>query len=123
MIAGMGTDIVEIRRIAAKEQLIAGHVLNEREQAFSADWCGSRKTEFLAGRWAAKEAFAKALGTGIGEHCSFDQITVLPDDKGRPVVSVTGNAEKTLNALGVSRIHVSISHERDYAVATVILEK
>ncbi len=123
MIAGMGTDIVEIKRIAEKEQWIAGYVLSEREQAFSANWCGARKTEFLAGRWAAKEAFAKALGTGIGEHCSFDHISILPDDKGRPVVSVTGNAEKTLNALEVLRIHVSISHERNYAVATVILEK
>ncbi len=126
MILGLGTDIVEIERIAAsraKTELWERYVLTEEElRHISGYGSEQRKIEFLAGRWAAKEAFAKALGTGIGEHCSFRQITVLPDPLGCPVVTVSGAAKILLDKKGVRKIHVSISHERSYAVATVIFE-
>ncbi len=125
MIVGTGTDIVEIERIAnavRKRPELLSYVLSSRELELAAGLRERRKNEFLAGRWAAKEAFAKALGTGIGEHCSFDQITILPDKKGCPAVTLSGAAEKTFAGLGAEKIHLSISHERNYAVATVILE-
>lgn len=81
-----------------------------------------RRIEFLAGRWAAKEAFAKALGCGITDKCRLNEITVLNDDAGRPVMTVAGAAKETMRSMSVSKIHISISHEKAYATAVVILE-
>jgi holo-[acyl-carrier protein] synthase len=124
MIAGLGTDIVEIGRI--KEMLekhrnsFIHHILTEQELAEAE----SRKdfSAYCAGRWAAKEALSKALGCGIGEHCSWKDIRILNGGKGRPDIQLCGKAFETAEKLGVNSIHLSISHEKQYAVATVILE-
>lgn len=128
MILGIGTDIVEIARIRAAWERNPGHfadtilapgeklLLQERKSA-------EKKAEFLAGRWAAKEAFAKALGTGMGEGCSLFEIEILPDEKGAPVLSALyGKAQKSASEKGVKRVCISISHEKNYAVSTVLLE-
>ena len=78
--------------------------------------------EFIAGRWAAKEAFSKALGTGMCAECAFVEIEVLSDERGKPFIRLYAATAETAKRLGVSRIHVSISHERELATAFVVLE-
>ncbi len=83
MIIGIGNDITEcarIRTVLEKHgKTFLDHLLTEREQSLA----GGR-LEFYAGRWAAKEAVAKALGCGIGTHCAFTDIEILNDEAGRP---------------------------------------
>lgn len=79
--------------------------------------------EYFAGRWCAKEALSKALKCGIGAKCAWQDISILNDDGGAPAATLTGSALETARQFGVINIHVSISHEREFAAATVILEK
>ena len=123
MIKGLGIDIVETARI---RQVIERHgeqflnrVYTPAEQAVGKIRASAQ--HFYAGRWAAKEAAAKALGCGIGENCAFTDIEILNDDRGRPVMTFSGNAAELANELGVTDIKLSISHENSYAVATVVL--
>ncbi len=76
----------------------------------------------LAARFAAKEAFLKALGTGLRDGLSWQQIGVVRDQLGCPSLDLSGRAAELLAARGASRAHLSFSHDGDYAVATVILE-
>ena len=121
MITGIGNDITECARIrAAAEkhgQAFLDHLLTPREQAESRN-----AVSYYAGRWAAKEALSKALGCGIGAHCAFTDIEILNDPAGRPEAKFSGAAKKTADSLGVTRIHLTISHEREYAIATAVLE-
>lgn len=121
-IIGLGTDIVEMARL--KAALDNFETFRERVYTPAEQTLGSIKSEnlaFYAGRWAAKEAASKALGCGIGEKCSFTDIEILNADDGRPVLTLSGAAAQLASSLGVSEISISISHERHYAVATVIL--
>ncbi|TLS34903.1 holo-ACP synthase [Pseudalkalibacillus caeni] len=114
MIIGTGIDIVEIERIKGsfeRNERFADRILTEGEKDKFNTLSGHRKMEFLAGRFAAKEAFAKAKGTGIGE-LSFKDIEVLNDASGAPFIK----SETKDN------VHLSISHSKHYAVAQVILE-
>ena len=121
MIAGLGNDITECARIeqvlAKHGDLFLDHLLTAREKAES-----DGRLSYYAGRWAAKEAVSKALGCGIGEHCAFADIEILNNEAGKPEVKLAGAAEITAKRLNVSRIHLSISHERNYAIATAVLE-
>ena len=122
-IIGLGTDIVEVDRIRKvlssfddhfKERLCTPEELAAAERL-------KDQASYFAGRWAAKEAAAKALGCGIGEKCALTDIEIGNDPCGRPVMRFSGMAENTAAALGVTDIKVSISHEKHYAAATVIL--
>lgn len=119
MIKGIGIDIVEIKRIQTimdRQPKFQKRVLTEKElELYEALTSNGRKTEFLAGRFAAKEAFAKAKGTGFGKELGFHDIEILRNELGKPVVHFTSNGEET--------IHISISHSSEYAVAQVILEE
>lgn len=121
MIAGLGNDITECARIEqALEkhgELFLDHLLTGREKTESRN-----RLSYYAGRWAAKEALAKALGCGIGEKCAFTDIEILDNEAGKPEVHLSGAAEITAKQLKAGRIHLSISHEKDYAVATAVLE-
>ncbi len=122
MIVGIGTDLAECARI---ERLFKLHGEHFQRRVLTHEECAECDgISYLAGRWCAKEALAKALGTGIGAQCAFEDICVLRDSaSGRPVMTLSGNAKRTAEKLGVKRIHLSISHEKHYAVATVILER
>lgn len=124
MIAGVGTDIVSIARVAA---VLARHgdrfvarvlVVDERER-LPAD---ARRARWLAKRWAAKEAVAKAFGTGIGGQLGFQDIIIGSDAAGRPQVSLQGAGASLARARGVARVHLSLSDEQDTALAFVVLE-
>ncbi|HLR62943.1 MAG TPA: holo-ACP synthase [Lentibacillus sp.] len=117
MIKGIGIDLIELDRIQHSVQRngrFAGRILTQSEKAFyDALKNNRRQIEYLAGRFAAKEAFSKAAGRGIGK-LSFKNIEVTTDTYGAPVMDVAGYENWN--------IFISITHSRDYAVAQVVLE-
>lgn len=123
-IVGLGTDIVEIRRIEqslARTPRLSERILTEVEREFFA--LHRQPARYLAKRFAAKEAAAKALGTGIAKGVSFLDFTVSNDVLGRPVLTLSGAALARAEQLQVSAIWLSLTDEQAYASATVILEK
>jgi len=125
MILGIGTDIVEVTRI---KKMLENHSDSFKEKIFrpeEQEEASLRKSqsEYYAGRWAAKEAVAKALNCGIGKKCGWLDICTLNSESGKPETSLSGNAARTADIMGVKNIHVSITHEKDYACATAVLEK
>ena len=126
MILGLGMDIVEIERLAASidrsGDSFLRHVYTAREIEAAPPLSSKRRLEYLAGRWAAKEAVAKALGTGICEKCPMREIDIVNDEAGRPVIMLTGRAAETAASKGVAVWHLTITHERNYAAATAVCE-
>lgn len=122
-VLGLGTDIVEIARIEAQlargGDRLAKRVLTEAEYARFQTL--SEPVRFLAKRFAAKEAAAKALGTGIGRGVSFQHIHISNNADGAPQLEFSDGARQRLETLGATRALLSIADERHYAVATVIL--
>lgn len=123
MIVSIGVDVVEIRRIEEslerKGDRLARRILGEAEWK---EWLGRRdRAAYLAGRFAAKEAVAKAMGTGLGK-AGFRDIEVLSSG-GAPRLRLTGFAARSSEALGIDRWHLSISHGRDVAVAMAVAER
>ncbi len=124
MIVGIGVDIAEVarftklsarfgerfaRRILTDEELLE---FDRRQQSIS----------YLATRFAAKEAVAKALGTGIGEQLGFHSIQVDNDAQGKPRLQLLGNATALLGSLEIKNAMISLSDEKHYVVAMVVLE-
>lgn len=123
MILGTGIDIIEIDRIAKAVQKNPSFV----ERYFSPlerQYFQSRKMryEVIAGNFAAKEAFSKALGTGI-RNFALHEVEVLRDPLGKPYINLYGAALTIYTELKIDGLHVSISHCKDYAIASVIAEK
>ena len=121
-IIGIGTDIIECLRIA---QMIERHgelfitrVYTDHEIAY----CSGRKaaTQHYAGRWAAKEAVLKALGTGWRRGISWRDIEVRNQSSGAPTVALRGGAREVLEQAGIQRIHLIISHCRSHAIAYAV---
>ena len=124
MIYGVGTDSVNIDRIQKiilknREGFIK-RVLTEHEQALFANKADS--AAFCAKRFAAKEAFSKALGTGIGKVVSFQDLTVRNNENGKPQFIPSEKLRLYLLEKGIKQAHLSISDESQNAVAFVILE-
>ena len=116
MIVGHGIDIEELASIqeaVERKDSFAQRVLTVKELERFTGLKGRRKIEYLAGRWSAKEAFAKAMGTGIGK-LSFQDLEILNDEKGAPYFN---------QAPFSGNIWLSISHTEQYATASVILEE
>jgi len=124
VIYGVGIDIVRVERMAANlqrfGQRFARRILTENEQQ---DFAGSpRPAHFLAKRFAAKEAAAKALGLGISQGLSFRQIGVGHDQRGKPRLEYSGRAAAFCREQGIGPSHLSLADEQDYAIAFVTLE-
>ncbi len=122
MIRGIGTDIVEIARIAKaiRRERFLFRVFSEEEiNRYGEKGC---RAETLAGCFAAKEAFAKALGTGF-RGFSFCDISVQTDDMGKPCLILSKKLKSLPCTQGISAIHLSISHSNENAIAFVILEE
>lgn len=122
MIIGTGIDLVEIHRMkkAVENPLFVQRVFTSPEQAY----CNSRGRQgaaSYAARFAAKEAVMKALGTGLTGGGTWQDVEVLPDDQGKPVMKLTGHFAQLAESLGVAQIFVSLSHAQEYAVAQVLL--
>lgn len=121
MILGVGCDLVKIARIekAMGNPRFAERIFTAEEREFFAR--SGTPGQFAAGRWAAKEAVAKALGTGLSL-CPPDCVEVLPDALGKPNTVLSGAALERMKALGGSSVRVSITHEGEYAMAFAVLE-
>ncbi len=121
-VLGIGTDIVECLRIA---QMIERHgelFIDRVYTAVEIEYCRSRKqaTQHFAGRWAAKEAILKAMGTGWRRGISWRDIEVRNNEGGKPTVALRGGAREVVEHLGVGDILVTISHCRSHATAFAI---
>ncbi|TQK49593.1 holo-[acyl-carrier-protein] synthase [Brevibacillus sp. AG162] len=127
MIIGTGVDIVEIERMATlikRQESAIKRFLTTDEQQLLHGKSETRQAEMVAGRFAAKEAGAKALGTGIGAVLSFLDMEILPNHSGKPVMTIKNEVYSKLD-LDPARIHihVSISHSQTHAIAQVIIEE
>ena len=124
MIYGVGTDIVNINRV--KKILLKNRdgfinrVLSEHEQALFANKADS--AAYCAKRFAAKEAFAKALGTGIGRVVSFQDLTIRNNENGKPHFIPSEKLRQYLVKKNIKQAHLSISDESQNAIAFVVLE-
>lgn len=123
MIHGVGTDLVHIPRM---EGLLLRHgmkfarrILADSE--FVEFQQSTKPAEFLAKRFAAKEATAKALGTGFSNGLSLKHIAVRHDELGRPTLDYSGSGAELVERLAIEHSHLSLSDERDYALAFVTL--
>ena len=123
MIIGIGTDIVNINRIAESlertGERLARRILTDAEFTIFQEKHNS--AAFLAKRFAAKEAAVKALGTGIGR-VSWQDLHVSNNDQGAPLLTASGNAAEIMLERGATHLHLSLSDEEDVALAFVILE-
>ena len=124
MIYGVGTDIVSIERIQEilnkNRDGFINRVLTEHERALFANKADS--AAFCAKRFAAKEAFSKALGTGIGRVVSFQDLTVRKNENGKPYFMPSEKLRLYLQEKGIKQGHLSISDETLNALAFVVLE-
>jgi holo-[acyl-carrier protein] synthase len=121
-IVGIGTDIVECLRIGRMIEEHGELFLTRVYTAREIRYCQARKmaTEHFAGRWAAKEAILKCLGTGWKRGISWTDMEVCNDVSGQPRVHVCGAAREHARQLGISDILLTLSHCRSYATATAI---
>lgn len=123
MIFGIGTDIIEVRRVGdklARTKRLKEKVFTPRE----IEYCEARKmsAQHFAARFSAKEAFLKAMGTGWSGGSKFDEIEVVNDALGKPELFVHGKVKEFCEAHGITGMEVSLSHIKDLAQAVVVLE-
>ncbi len=121
-IIGIGTDITECLRIARMIERHGELFIGRIYTADEIQYCQSRRqaTQHFTGRWAAKEAILKALGTGWVKGISWRDIEILNEASGKPVVGLRDGAEKVARQLGISKMLVSISHCHTHATAYAI---
>jgi holo-[acyl-carrier protein] synthase len=125
MIFGTGTDIIEVSRIekaATRTQAFLDKVFTKNEQAY----CEAQKAgkyQSYAARYAAKEAFFKALGTGYRHGMAFREIEVVNNKWGKPEMAVHGKVKTFVTEHHIAAMHLSLSHIKETAVAFVVLEK
>ncbi len=124
MIVGIGVDIVEVERIRRATARHGGRFIGRvftREEAEYCRLCAEPEQRF-ATRFAAKEAALKALGVGWAQGLQFLEVEVRNDERGAPSVYFSGRARRVAEQLGARRVHVSMTHHRDFAIAQVVLE-
>lgn len=125
MIVSIGVDIIEVYRIREtleRTPRFTERVFTEKER----EYCqakGAAAAQSFAARFAAKEAFLKALRTGWRGKISWQDIEIQNDEFGAPYFEISGEAKEILEKLGANKVHLSMSHTTEHAVANVILEK
>lgn len=122
-IVGIGTDLARIerfRKFVADNSLLLERVFSAEERQYALQ--KKDPAPHLAARFAAKEAFLKALGTGLRDGLSWQQVIVVRDELGCPSLCLSGRAAQMLAERKVGSTHLSYSHDGDYAIATVVLE-
>lgn len=118
-----GIDIIELDRISRaldNGDSFKNKVFTANERAYCEDR-GKGSLQSYAARFCAKEAVAKALGTGISKGISFLDIEVLNDENGKPIINLYGEAERIYKILGSNAIDISLTHSRDYAAAQAVI--
>ncbi len=121
-ILGIGTDITECLRIARMIERYGELFIDRVYTAEEIRYCQARKqaTQHFTGRWAAKEAVLKAMGTGWVRGISWRDIEIRNEPGGKPLVAVRGGAKDVIEHLGIAKVLVSISHCRTHATAYAI---
>jgi holo-[acyl-carrier protein] synthase len=124
MIAGLGIDLIEVERIAIKIKKNNDF----RDLVFSQteiDYCEgqARPHESYAARFAAKEAFFKALGTGWLSGTAFNEVEIIHTKEGLPQLNFLGETAQLMQTIGITNVMVSLTHVKEMAAATVIIEK
>jgi holo-[acyl-carrier protein] synthase len=124
MVLGLGTDLIEIARIAQSFDRFGERFLQRIYTPAEIAYClGKRSSaESLAARFAAKEAAAKALGTGISRGVGWLDLEVVRQPSGKPTMRLTGRAAEIAAALGIARTSLSLTHSKDIALAVVVME-
>jgi holo-[acyl-carrier protein] synthase len=124
MIRGIGTDIVEVGRLERATRRHGRVFLTRLFTPAEIEYCDSqlRCFESYAARFAAKEAFLKALGTGGRDGISWQEVEVVRESRGRPELALTGNALEAAHRIGAQKVFLSLSHTRGLATAVAVLE-
>ena len=124
MVIGVGTDLIEIERVEASIARFGRRFLERLFTPGEIAYCLQKKgsAESFAARFAAKEAGAKALGTGISRGVSWKEFEVRREASGRPTLHLSGRAAELAEAMGVRRIQLSLTHSRELALAVVVAE-
>jgi holo-[acyl-carrier protein] synthase len=124
MILGTGIDLVEVARIASSFDKYGEQFVNRVLVADEFEYCLAHKNPapFLAARFAAKEAVAKAFGTGIGAQLGWLDMEICHQKSGGPFVVLHGKGAELFKMCGAKRLHISLTHTENYAAATAILE-
>lgn len=124
MVLAIGIDVVEIDRIERAVERLGDRFLDRIFTPAERAYCDARAARFVhyAGRFAAKEAAMKALGTGWAEGVAWREVEILPSGVGAPQLTLTGEARARFDAMGATRALVSISHTHTVAVAQVVYE-
>jgi holo-[acyl-carrier protein] synthase len=124
VIYGIGTDIVEISRIAEMKSLssFAEKILSSNEFEIASQYKNDKLIKYLAKQFAAKEAISKAFGTGIRKPILMKDIEIIRDEIGKPFLNPLAGVKKTIIDLGITKSHVSLADESEYVIAFAILE-
>ena len=123
-IFGAGIDLIEISRInkSIKNKNFIDRIYSKSEIQKARSL--KNKSSFFAKRFAAKEAFSKAIGTGFSEGISFKEISVVNNIKGKPIIKLSGKTKNiVLKKIKKAKVHLSLSDEKKYAIAMVIIEQ
>lgn len=121
MILGLGIDSVLIERIRAVSPRLFSRICTPGEQEYCESF-GEGRFERYAGRFAAKEAISKALGTGIAQGINWTDLEILPSPSGAPVAVLHGAARERAQRMGATTVLVSITHDKSTAAAVCVLE-
>jgi holo-[acyl-carrier protein] synthase len=124
LIAGIGIDIIEVARVdklSRKDDKFVKKIFTQTE----IDYCRKFKngSQNFAGRFAVKEAFSKAMGTGLSNGLKFNEIETVNDQLGKPEIVLYGRTKEIFNERNLRFSHVSIAHLKEYATAVVIIEE
>lgn len=124
MVLGLGTDLIEIERIKLSLERFGERFMRKVFSPGEIAYCQQKKqsVESFAARFAAKEAAAKALGTGISRGIGWQDIEVRRAPGERPALELHGRAAERAAAMGVRHLHLSLSHSREIAMAVVVAE-
>lgn len=125
MIYGTGVDLIEINRIKKSLEKYSHRFEDKVFTDTEIDYCKSQADpgKHFAARFAVKEAVSKSLGTGISGEVGFKDIEVVNQVSGKPIIKMNGRGKKLFEKLNLKSIHISISHDRHYAIAHAIAEQ
>ncbi|WP_433971074.1 holo-ACP synthase [Tunturiibacter lichenicola] len=124
MVLGLGTDLIETKRIQESMDRFGERFLERVFTAGEITYCRRKKNaaESFAARFAAKEAGAKALGTGISRGVNWKELEVRREVSGKPTLHLSGRAAELAKAMGIRRLQLSLTHSRELAMAVVVAE-
>jgi holo-[acyl-carrier protein] synthase len=125
MIHGIGTDFVEVSRIDKILQKWGDRFIGKVYTNDEIDYCKNKAFPAMhyAARFAAKESFLKSLGIGLGMGVRLKEIEVINNPQGSPILKIHERIKEILDKLGITAMHISMTHTREHAHAIVILEK